>query len=43
MTIDRLSSRRDALGTVLADRLRGASRYSRIAGYFRSSLLEVVG
>jgi hypothetical protein len=39
----RFSSRREALGPVLGDRLRGASRYLRIAGYFRSSLLEVVG
>jgi superfamily II DNA or RNA helicase len=43
VAIDRLSSRRDALGAVLGTRLRGASRYLRIAGYFRSSLLEVVG
>src|SRR4051795_8493748 len=43
MGIDRFSSRRQPLGPVLADRLRGASRYLRIAGYFRSSLLEVVG
>ncbi len=43
MTIQRFSSRREALGPVLAARLNGASRYLRIAGYFRSSLLEVVG
>jgi len=43
MSIERFSSRRQALGTVLSDRLRGAKRYLRIAGYFRSSLLEVVG
>ena len=43
MAIARFSSRREALGPVLGDRLRGASRYLRIAGYFRSSLLEVVG
>ena len=43
MAIERFSSRREALGDVLAERLRGASRYLRIAGYFRSSLLEVVG
>lgn len=43
MGIDRFSSRRDALGTILGERLKGASRYLRIAGYFRSSLLEVVG
>ena len=43
MSIERFSSRREALGDVLTKRLRGASRYLRIAGYFRSSLLEVVG
>ena len=43
MAIDRFSSRRQALGDVLGGRLKGASRYLRIAGYFRSSLLEVVG
>jgi superfamily II DNA or RNA helicase len=43
MTIERFSSRREALGDVLTKRLTGASRYLRIAGYFRSSLLEVVG
>jgi len=43
MTIDRFSSRRQPLGPVLAERLTGAARYDRIAGYFRSSLLEVVG
>ncbi len=43
MAIERFSSRREALGPVLAARLSGASRYLRIAGYFRSSLLEVVG
>src|SRR6516164_6800801 len=43
MVIERFSSRREALEPVLGDRLRGASRYLRIAGYFRSSLLEVVG
>ncbi|MBY3047332.1 helicase-related protein [Rhizobium leguminosarum] len=43
MVIERFSSRRQALGTILGDRLKGASRYLRIAGYFRSSLLEVVG
>src|SRR5579872_3934042 len=43
MGIERFSSRRHALGPVLADRLDHASRYLRIAGYFRSSLLEVVG
>jgi hypothetical protein len=43
MVIERFSSRREALGDVLTVRLAGASRYLRIAGYFRSSLLEVVG
>ena len=43
MAVERFSSRREALGPVLTARLTGASRYLRIAGYFRSSLLEVVG
>lgn len=43
MAVERFSSRREALGPVLSARLNGASRYLRIAGYFRSSLLEVVG
>lgn len=43
MVVERFSSRREALGPVLSARLHGASRYLRIAGYFRSSLLEVVG
>lgn len=43
MPIDRFSSRREALGPVLTARLTGATRYLRISGYFRSSLLEVVG
>src|SRR6266568_775159 len=43
MAIERFSSRREALGDVLTKRLSGASRYLRIAGYFRSSLLEGVG
>src|SRR5271154_7351252 len=43
MVIDRFSSRHEALGDVLTARLAGATRYLRIAGYFRSSLLEVVG
>src|ERR1700680_4861567 len=43
MPIERFSSRREALGPILTARLKGASRYLRIAGYFRSSLLEVVG
>jgi hypothetical protein len=43
MAIERFSSRRQALGPVLSERLNGAKRYLRVAGYFRSSLLEVVG
>ena len=43
MGVERFSSRREALGPVLSERLSGATRYLRIAGYFRSSLLEVVG
>ncbi len=43
MSIERFSSRRQTLGPILAERLNGATRYLRIAGYFRSSLLEVVG
>lgn len=42
--ITRFSSRRQRLGrTFLAERLRNARAYDRIAGYFTSSLLEVVG
>lgn len=44
MSIQRFSSRTDELGKVfLAERLKGATRYRRIAGYFRSSILELVG
>lgn len=44
MTLNRFSSRRQPLGrTFLAERLRDARAYDRIAGYFTSSLLEVVG
>jgi PAS domain-containing protein len=43
MSVERFSSRTQALGDVLSTRLVGAIRYLRIAGYFRSSLLEVVG
>jgi superfamily II DNA or RNA helicase len=43
LAIERFSSRREALGPVLTARLAGAARYLRIAGYFRASLLEVVG
>lgn len=42
--INRFSSLRHRLDHVfLADRLRGAKSYKRIAGYFRSSILELVG
>ncbi len=42
--IRRFSSRKDRLDRVfLADRLRGATSYKRIAGYFRSSIFELVG
>lgn len=42
--IKRFSSRRQPLDhTFLAQRLKGAQAYDRIAGYFSSSLLEVVG
>jgi hypothetical protein len=43
MTIARHSSRRNSLADVLTERLSKAKRYLRIAGYFRSSLLEIVG
>ena len=43
MAVERFSSRTLALGDILSQRLQGAKRYLRIAGYFRSSLLEVVG
>ena len=42
--MNRYSSRRHPLGrSFLAERLRGARAYDRIAGYFSSSLLEVAG
>ncbi|MCB0192593.1 MAG: DEAD/DEAH box helicase family protein [Anaerolineae bacterium] len=42
--IRRFSSRRQRLDrTFLAPRLKGAKKYDRIAGYFSSSLLELVG
>jgi superfamily II DNA or RNA helicase len=42
--INRFSSRRHRLDhAFLADRLRGAKSYKRIAGYFRSSIFELVG
>jgi hypothetical protein len=44
MSLTRHSSRKAPLGqSVLATKLAGASSYDRIAGYFRSSLLEVAG
>ena len=43
MAIERFSSRREALGDVLTEGSPGRSRSARIAGYFRSSSLEVVG
>ena len=43
MAVERFSSRTLPLGDVLSQCLQGAKRYLRIAGYFRSSLLEVVG
>jgi phosphatidylserine/phosphatidylglycerophosphate/cardiolipin synthase-like enzyme len=42
--IQRFSSRRQKLDTeFLAQRLKGAKSYRRIAGYFRSSIFELVG
>jgi len=42
--IRRFSSRRQPLGRIfLADKLHGATSYRRIAGYFRSSIFELVG
>jgi len=42
--IQRFSSRRQRLDQeFLAQRLRGAVSYRRIAGYFRSSIFELVG
>ncbi|MBF0543189.1 MAG: DEAD/DEAH box helicase family protein [Candidatus Riflebacteria bacterium] len=44
MTIRRFSSRTERLDTeFLAKALRGATKYLRIAGYFRSSIFELVG
>lgn len=44
MVIKRFSSRTEKLDTeFLAKSLRGASKYLRIAGYFRSSIFELVG
>ncbi|MEI7988882.1 MAG: phospholipase D-like domain-containing anti-phage protein [Chloroflexota bacterium] len=42
--INRFSSRRQALAKAfLSDRLKKAKSYKRIAGYFRSSIFELVG
>lgn len=42
--INRFSSRRQRLDhAFLSDRLKGALSYKRIAGYFRSSIFELVG
>lgn len=42
--LSRFSSRQGRLShAYLADRLRGARTYDRIAGYFRSSIFEIVG
>ncbi len=44
MTIQRYSTRTDNLiKNLLAQRLKGALKYKRIAGYFRSSFFELVG
>jgi superfamily II DNA or RNA helicase len=44
MTLRRFSSRTEHLDTeFLANALRGAVKYYRIAGYFRSSIFELVG
>jgi len=44
MTLRRFSSRTEPLDTAfLAKSLQGASKYFRIAGYFRSSIFELVG
>ena len=44
MTIRRFSSRTERLDrTFLSDALKGAVKYFRIAGYFRSSIFELVG
>ena len=43
-SLNRVSSRRQRLDhTFLRDRLRRATSYKRIAGYFRSSIFELVG
>ncbi len=43
-TLHRFSSRRQRLDhAFLSEKLRGAKSYRRIAGYFRSSIFELVG
>lgn len=43
-TINRFASRRQRLDhAFLRTKLRGAKSYKRIAGYFRSSIFELVG
>ncbi len=44
MSLRRFSSRKDRLDTeFLANALQGATKYLRIAGYFRSSIFELIG
>lgn len=44
MTLKRFSSRTERLDTeFLAQALKGATKYFRIAGYFRSSIFELIG
>ena len=44
MALKRFSSRTEKLDTeFLAEALKGATKYFRIAGYFRSSIFELVG
>ncbi len=44
MTLRRFSSLRERLDhAFLRDRLKSARSYKRIAGYFRSSIYELVG
>jgi len=40
--ITRFSSRHEKLAVFLKDRLKGAATYDRIAGYFRSSIFELI-
>lgn len=44
MTLRRFSSKTEPLNTAFfAKSLQGASKYYRIAGYFRNSIFELVG